>query len=112
MDEYLDVSILLEKGGGRSGGKGKGEAKIKQQFRLLSRSGIWVAMEGVAQGRSLIQFFLERSVLGVWRVAWRWMNLESGSQLGAIPAFWGRGDEGTGLRVNGRAGGGQKWVRG
>lgn len=29
MDEYLDVSILLEKGGGRSGGKGKGEAKIK-----------------------------------------------------------------------------------
>lgn len=33
------------------------------------------------------------------------MNLESGSQLGAIPAFWGRGDEGTGLRVSCGVGG-------
>lgn len=31
---------------------------------------------------------------------------ESGiGESGAIPAFWGRGDEGTGLRVNGRVGG-------
>ena len=29
MEEYLDFNVLLEKGGGRSGRQGKGEAKIK-----------------------------------------------------------------------------------
>ena len=56
MQEYLGVSILLEKGGGRPGDPGGGTS-ITSEFRLLSCfHRTWVAVEGVGQGRSLIHF--------------------------------------------------------
>ena len=77
MQEYLGVSILLEKGGGRPGDPGGGTS-ITSEFRLLSCfHRTWVAVEGVGQGRSLIHFtfffffsfchFLGCS-RGIWRV--------------------------------------------